>query len=698
MRPSRTRLIGIGIAVVAVVAVALLVGRGGGKRSGGGGGGTAAGTGGDPWAASADDPAAEAMRRARRNAPGAGGWLRARPAGPPVVVTGVVRMAPGGAPVAGAEVAFMNETGENTAAADGSGRYSITVASNVPWRVHARTESAVGYPESFVPTGDAPVRDLDIHPTATVRGRVLDSRGAVVPGAEVSLFVESAARNLLESAMATSSTADDAGRFELQALPGAITIKGASGQRQGVATLPTLAPGETAEVDVTIVDPIAVSGRVVDGKGEGVGGAKVLVAATISTGGPTEKSQVESKPDGTFALTAPAGWLRLEARRGGEVSPASMQWVDGGKRLEDVILTLAPPSAMRGKVVTTDGTPVAGAKIRLYANAVYDTTTAMNGTFEASAPAGQAYIVRVRHSDGTLDRQVAAWNGEEVFVMRRFGHLRVVAEGAGELTVTVDSFIGEGEQAPRAPVETRFRGVGGSVRMPNLEPGVYDLTVTSTGAGSVRLARVAVAEGTTRDVPVKLSAPVAVRGSVKSGNQPVSGARVAIGAKAGFSDSKGRWAIADVAPGPIAVVVTKAGFGSTWVGGTAGEEAGSIDIELRPASDAAGLVEGVGVVLAPAARGAVVTRVLPGSPADGKLMTGDVIEEVGGTDVTAASLDEIVARVRGDAGSSVSIELRRGDDEKTVDVVRKRLVVPTGTPVTGIASVSRSRRRASRDV
>jgi hypothetical protein len=569
--------------------------------------------------------------------------------------------------------------------------------------VHARTEKAVGYPESFVPGGESPVRDLEIHPTATVRGRVLDPRGGVVPGAEVSLYLEQSARNMLESAMPTSSTADSAGRFELAALPGAITVKGALGHRQGVASLPTLAPGETAQVDVTIVDPIHVSGRVVDGKGAGVEGAKILVAATISTGGPTEKQQVDSGPDGAFELNAPAGWLRLEARRFGELSPASMQWVDGGKRLDGVVLTIGPPAGMKGKVVTTDGTPVSGAKIRLVANAVYDTTTGNDGTFTASAPGPQAFLVKVRHTDGTLDRHVAAWNGEEVFVMKRFAGLRVLAEGAsGEVNVTVDSFIADGEQAPRTPVETRFRGVGGTVTMSNLEAGSYDLTVTVAGAGSVRVPRVAVVEGGMRDVKVKLAPPVTVRGTVKSGGQPVAGARVAIAGKSGFSDSKGAWAIADVAAGPIAVVVSKAGFGTTWVGGTAGDDAGSIDVDLRPASDAAGLVEGVGVVLAPAARGALVTRVLPGSPADGKLAPGDVIEEVGGTDVTAASLEEIIARVRGDAGSSVSIDVRRGDDAQSIDVVRKRLVVPTGTPVTGIALApvpvpvsGRSRRLAS---
>ena len=58
------------------------------------------------------------------------GLLRREP-GPPAQVTGVVRFAGTGTPVAGAEVAFMNDSGESTVTADGSGRYTALVASGV---------------------------------------------------------------------------------------------------------------------------------------------------------------------------------------------------------------------------------------------------------------------------------------------------------------------------------------------------------------------------------------------------------------------------------------------------------------------------------------------------------------------------------------------------------------------------------------
>ena len=124
-------------------------------------------------------------------------------------------------------------------------------------------------------------------------------------------------------------------------------------------------------------------------------------------------------------------------------------------------------------------------------------------------------------------------------------------------------------------------------------------------------------------------------------------------------------------------MVVKTGFATAWASATAADDAGPVEIELREA-DGAGQVDGVGIVVAPAPTGAVVTMVLPGSPAEGKLAAGDVIAVVDGTDVAAAAVEDIVARLRGAAGSSVSITVVRGADTTKVDVVRKRLVVPTG--------------------
>jgi len=678
----RSRLLLLAVAAVAVVIGVVIAARGRtAKTSRAPGPNTAS----DPWSAPAGGDVGRAVPLHLPNA--AAAFLRMRPAGPVVVVTGIVTLAPGGTPVAGAEVAFMNDTGENTAIADDSGRYSIKVASGIWWKVHARAEKAVGYPETFTPSSTALVHDLEVHPTASVRGQIVDMRGGAVPGAEVSVVVDAAVRGLLESALQTTTTADEAGRYQLQALPGAVTVKAAFKMQQGIATVATLAPGETATVDVRVLDPITVSGRVVRADNQPVAGAKILAAATISPGGPTEKQQFDSGDDGGFAFTMPAGWLRLEGKLGSERSAASAQWVNAGGRLDGVTLTIAEPVALRGRIVTTAGTPVDGARVRLVANAVYDSVSGRDGSFAVAAIPGQAYTVKIKHSDGSLQRDVASWNGEETFVMRPFGGLTVIAANQpapAELSVAIDSFLPEGETVARAPAEARFRGAGGEVQLGSLEPGRYDLTVSAKGLGALRVPRVVVGEGGSKSVTVTLAAPSTVRGVVKSSNQPVGGAQVTVAGRLAFTDAKGRWSVGDVAAGPIAITVMKQGFGNAWVSAIAGgDEAGPVEIELRAAGQ--GVVDGVGVVLSPGAQGAVITSVLPGSPADGKLAAGDRIESIDGTDVGAAALEEIVARLRGAAGSSVSITIHRGADSSKVDVVRKRLVVPQGTPAIALA-------------
>lgn len=680
MAPHRRRAIWFAaIAAVAVIAVAIGI-----SQRGGGGKRTAANrpAATDPWAAPTGPAAPRAPNAFDR-------LVRARPAGPPVTVTGTVRLAGAGTPVAGAEVAFMNETGENTATADDSGRYSIQVASGIRWKVHARTDTTVGYPEAFTPSATDTARDLEVQPTATVTGAVVDARGAAVPGAVISVEVDAADRGLLEGALPMSTTADDAGRFELATVPGTFKVKAARDHAQGAAAVVALAPGGRLAVEIRLRDPLTLSGRVVDGEGRPLPDAKVLVAATIAEGGPTEKLQLTSGADGSFAGTSPAGWVRIEARKGSDLSPATAAWYESGTRLDNLVLTVAPPVALRGKVVTSEGLPIVGARVRLVAHAVYDSATGSDGSFEVAAPGDQAYLVKIKHSDGQLERQLTGWDGEQTFVMRRFGSLRITAAGTGELTAAIDGFAPVGETAARLPAVTRFRGNGGVVELTDLEPGTYDLTVATDGAGATRVPRVVIEEGAARTLTVELTAPVTVRGVVRSGAQPVAGAQVVIGARAAFTDARGRWSIDGVAAGPIALTATKHGLGDARVGATAAVDGAPIEIELRASGPQ---VEGVGLVLGPAAEGAIVTTVLPGSPAEGKLAPGDVIAAVDGADVARAAMDDIVGRLRGAAGSSVKITIRRGADKTTVDVVRRRVAAPPGQPVVATRSVRREAR------
>lgn len=466
-------------AVAAVGLVAWYVTRGGGEAKSGGraeGAGSAA----DPWAAAGPEPADTPTLRRGASSPA----LRSRAPGPPARVTGVVRLAGAGTPVAGAEVAFMNETGESTVTADGSGRYAIDVASGVRWKVHARTDDAVGYPEVFEATGAAAVRDLEVARLGTIVGKVIDNQGLAVAGADVNIEVEGAARNLLEAAVTLSTSSDAQGRFELRALPGTSKVRAARGMAQGVISVGPLAPGATLETTVRVLWPVRIRGQVVDRESRPQAGAAIKALAALEPG-IYERKSLTAGADGRFELELPAGWVRLEATAGlGERAPVWNRSIVPGATVDDVMLVVSAGEVLRGKVVTAEGVPVVGARVRLVAASTFDATTGGDGHFEISVPERIPYLVKVRHSDGYLQRQVAAWGDDESFVMPRFGSLRIkVAGAAGDARLRVDRFVPAGEAAPRAPSDLDFRGSKDVIEVDNLEPGHYRLVISAPGAG-----------------------------------------------------------------------------------------------------------------------------------------------------------------------------------------------------------------------
>jgi carboxyl-terminal processing protease len=70
-----------------------------------------------------------------------------------------------------------------------------------------------------------------------------------------------------------------------------------------------------------------------------------------------------------------------------------------------------------------------------------------------------------------------------------------------------------------------------------------------------------------------------------------------------------------------------------------------------------------------------VVSVQTGSPADGALRTGDVITGVGGTSVATHTIADVVALLRGQAGTTVTVAFRRGGVAHTVTL--RRTSVPT---------------------
>lgn len=97
------------------------------------------------------------------------------------------------------------------------------------------------------------------------------------------------------------------------------------------------------------------------------------------------------------------------------------------------------------------------------------------------------------------------------------------------------------------------------------------------------------------------------------------------------------------------------------------------------AAHLSGEYEGIGVTIESRDGNLVVIAPIPGSPAErAGLLPGDVIEAADGRSLTGLTLDEAGTLVRGPAGSTVRLTIRRPGvaDPFTLDVLREKLTQP----------------------
>jgi carboxyl-terminal processing protease len=90
-----------------------------------------------------------------------------------------------------------------------------------------------------------------------------------------------------------------------------------------------------------------------------------------------------------------------------------------------------------------------------------------------------------------------------------------------------------------------------------------------------------------------------------------------------------------------------------------------------------GAFEGVGMTVEEAKQGLRVISVYDGTPAKrGGLKPGDLIVEVNGKSIAGASSDEATTRIKGPAGTSVTLTVRSGGREREVRLQRQRVRIP----------------------
>lgn len=385
------------------------------------------------------------------------------------------------------------------------------------------------------------------------------------------------------------------------------------------------APGVAASSAASAEETI--EGRVVDARGEGVGGALVRAAYADD---PPHLARLRPAPraicdaEGRFLLEGlDPGRHDLAAVAEG-LAPAEAKGVASGAR--GVVLALAAAGgAIRGAVRdAATGEPVA------------------------------AFTVLVSARVGPLQRRLFTTAG----VFDAAGHYEVRGLPPADYLVTV---AGHG-RALAAEVEVRIPDPPG-------EPATADFALTRGG----RVTGTVLDEATSGPIE---GARVSVEGASwgDAADLPLLAATT--------SDAAGHFEVAGLQAGLRSISVVAAGHHGRILSGLQvkeGGELGPIAVKLKPTAEGEEPrmeLTGIGAVLSAKDDALVIGETLEGGGArEAGLVAGDAILAVDGHPVTDLGFEGAVQRIRGPEGSSVALTVRKaaGGEAREVVVFRRRI-------------------------
>jgi RNA polymerase sigma factor (sigma-70 family) len=525
--------------------------------------------------------------------------------------------------VAGAELTFTSDAGAVTIRSRDGGAFEL--APGAPGRYVLSTIAAPGFlpyaPELLHSTVHVTVArgqtvrgiTVFLFPALDYQGTVVDARGAPVPGARVRLLGTPTGEQAIDK-LQTEWTSDRDGRFTFHAADDAV-LEATRGTQRGWARLDG-GVAITRQLKIAIGSAPArdatIEGRAVDASGAPL--ADVLVRAEPVSRGPDTRSTAfaVTGPDGAFTLTGLDREPYDLAAHVEDHAPATLANIAGGAR--GVTLTLDGGLPLGGKVVDGAGAPV------------------------------PAYTLLVFRRDGA----------------------------AREIAVA------------RSIVDPRGRF---SVRVP---AGDYELIASASGwAPSAATAASAGATG----IELALSAGATLRGIVVTGHDgtPLSYARVMREARGGGASAQpanagtvtrtdGTFELTGIPPGPLSITVAAGGYHPKIEASmTAADGAilGPITIALtKLAEGEQPMTEmvGIGVQLSPDGDALRVDRVIPEGGAErAGIVAGDLVIAIDGAPVAPLGVQGAVAKIRGVAGTTVAVTLRRGDKPVQLVVERRKM-------------------------
>jgi hypothetical protein len=235
----------------------------------------------------------------------------------------------------------------------------------------------------------------------------------------------------------------------------------------------------------------------------------------------------------------------------------------------------------------------------------------------------------------------------------------------------------------------RSRTPRGAFRLEKLAPGSYVLTAGAPGRPPTRSDSVTVTGGlATTGVRIVMLAGGSVSGRVfDERHAPLEGVDLRFDAVSSVVDSTartqtdgvGQYRLDSAPAGPFTLRVEKDGFRIRLLSGLRVDAHGTLmrDITLTSVDGGAGLeLGGVGAALTQTPDGIAFSAVFPGTPAErAGLRADDRVLGIDGESTDGMSVADALQRLRGEAGTSVGVSVRRPKTSETVDVTIERATI-----------------------